>query len=163
MAFFSYSIQPEQSVGLDELMQICHKRFLCKTPFLQEIPPLDFMRAPRPEYLTWALAALGASVLEGKERQSLELWWASSSQLLGTLDVDNSLARKTDLIKAVSKSRALYVPSSLRLTKQWILLETIAFLSSDRTVRRRARMIHGCIKTVRSFLLAPSLQHAKAT
>jgi hypothetical protein len=39
-----------------------------------------------------------------REEQSLQLWHTAASQLLGMLDVDNSLARKTDLVNAVSLS-----------------------------------------------------------
>ncbi|KAH0523726.1 hypothetical protein TsFJ059_008693 [Trichoderma semiorbis] len=144
-SFFLASLKAEYRIGIDELIQQTHQNLLCTTIFLRDVPPIGFLRVPRPEYLTLALAAVGASMTPQKEEQALQLWHTSASQLLGNLEVDNGVARKTDLVKA------------------WTLLETFAFLSSDRIVRRRARMIHGCVKTVEfspSFDRRPNYQQS---
>ncbi|KAL6820994.1 hypothetical protein J3E69DRAFT_368437 [Trichoderma sp. SZMC 28015] len=168
-SFFLASLKPEYSIGIDELIQETHQNLLCTTIFLRDVPPIGFLRVPRPEYLTLALAAVGASITPQKEEQALQLWHTSASQLLGNLEVDNGVARKTDLVKAV-RERLNSIPdyatvfymylrvSTPEQKSQWTLLETFAFLSSDRIVRRRARMIHGCVKTVESALASTVAQ-----
>jgi len=47
------------------------------------------------------MASIGALMSPQREEQSLQLWYTAASQLVGMLDVDNSLARKTDLVNAV--------------------------------------------------------------
>ncbi|KAL6826177.1 hypothetical protein V8C40DRAFT_265284 [Trichoderma camerunense] len=167
-SFFLASLKPDYSIGIDELIQETHQNLLCTTIFLRDVPPIDFLRVPRPEYLTLTLAAVGASMTPQKEEQALQLWHSSASQLLGNLEVDNGVARKTDLVKAV-RERLNSIPDYATVStctsvfqllnkSQWTLLETFAFLSSDRIVRRRARMIHGCVKTVESALASTVAQ-----
>jgi hypothetical protein len=105
VAFFSASLQPSLQNELDGLVRTCDELFLRRSPFVAHVPSNVFLRVPRPEYLTLAMASMGALLTQQTEERSLQLWNTSASQLLGTLDVDNSVARKTDLVKAVREQR----------------------------------------------------------
>lgn len=67
--------------------------------------------------MTLALASLGALLSQQEIQYPADLWHAASKQLLGNVDVDNSLTRKTDFVKAVSdigpKSNLILAANSL--------------------------------------------------
>jgi hypothetical protein len=110
--FFSASLQPTDGSNLDNLVHTCHVLYLSSSPFLKDVPPTVFLRTPRPEYLTLAMASIGSLLSEQTEEHSHQLWNSSAHQLLGILEVDNSLARKTDLVKAVREQVHLHIWSA---------------------------------------------------
>lgn len=116
-------MKPEYSIGIDELIQETHQNLLCTTIFLRDVPLIGFLRVPRPEYLTLALAAVGASMTPQKEEQALQLWHTSASQLLGNLEVDNGVARKTDLVKAV-REKAYSIPDYAHRVYMYLCVST---------------------------------------
>jgi hypothetical protein len=55
------------------------------------------------------MASMGALMSEQSEEPSLRIWHTAAYQLAGMIDVDNSVARKTDLVKAVGQRVRYYV------------------------------------------------------
>ncbi|KAH8879506.1 hypothetical protein GQ53DRAFT_834099 [Thozetella sp. PMI_491] len=120
---------------VEQLVNKCAEGFLARTPFLQDIPISLFVRSPRPQYLTLAMASIGSLLLKEPVDVSSSYWHDSIRLMTGKLEVDNREARSLDLIKA------------------WVLLETYAVLSSDMLVWKRASLAHGYVETAVSRLL----------
>jgi hypothetical protein len=70
-------------------------------PFLSQIPLQSFCAANMPEYMTYAMAAVGAVKGMTDSSTSHALWSTANILIASTLEVDNREARKVDLINAV--------------------------------------------------------------
>lgn len=68
------------------------------------VPSEVFLRERRPEYLTLAMASIGALMSGRPQSQSLEIWDTSLKQMIGRLEIDNSEARNSDVFKAVGET-----------------------------------------------------------
>ena len=87
-------------------------------PLVSQIPA-SALRAPnKPEYLTYAMAAVGAVISATHPSITHALWSTANMLVASTLEVDNREARKADLINAVCEPLSIGGAASLshRLT-----------------------------------------------
>lgn len=87
---------------ITEMVQLCQDEFTSIAPFLRHIPNEIFFRQPRPQYLSLAMACMGAMMTNRPSKKISGLWWASLRSIFIKLETDDGAASRLELMEAVS-------------------------------------------------------------
>lgn len=88
-------------VAVQSLIEAFRARGRPSMPLISQIPAQSFGAVDMPEYLTYAMATVGAVIAMNDSSTAHALWSTANILIASTLEVDNREARKVDLIHAV--------------------------------------------------------------